>query len=266
MESVLIIDGKEVFCRDSGSGKPVMLVHGFGEDGTIWENQVPALEKQFRVIIPDLPGSGRSALTDDVSMEGMAEVLKQVLDELGITSCVMIGHSMGGYVALAFAEKYDEYLQALGLFHSTSFADNEEKINARQRGIEFIHENGAAKFIEQTTRNLFSDTFKAQHPDTVQEIIDRFTNFLPQSLVRYYEAMINRPDRTGLLRSWQKPALFIMGLHDKAVPMEQTLQQCHLPVLSYIHILKDSGHMGMLEESETSRGLLVDFLLNYEIV
>ena len=265
MEKIIIIDGKEIFCRLTGSGKPVLLVHGFGEDGTIWENQVPVLEKQFRLIIPDLPGSGRSPLTSDVSMEGMAGVLKKLLDELDISSCVLIGHSMGGYVALAFAEKYAGYLQALGLFHSTAFADNEEKIVSRRRGIEFIRENGAAKFIEQSTRSLFSEDFKLQHPDTVQEIIDRFTNFLPQSLVRYYEAMIQRPDRTAVLKGWQKPALFIMGKYDKAVPLEQVLLQCHLPVLSYIHILKHSGHMGMLEEPGTSTGLLVDFLQNYEI-
>ncbi len=264
MERIVVINEQPVLCRITGTGAPVLLVHGFGEDGSIWEKQVPVLEKKYQLIIPDLPGSGRSALTADVSMEALAEVLKQILDALQIPACVLIGHSMGGYVALAFAEKYPDRLKALGLFHSSALADNEEKIVVRRRGIEFIHEHGPDKFLEQSTRNLFSDEFKLQHPDTVQEIIDRFTNFLPQSLVSYYEAMIRRPDRTAVLKKLGKPVLFIMGEYDKAVPLEQCLPQSYLPQLCYMHILKHSGHMGMLEEAVTSTGFMGDFLLNYE--
>ena len=124
-----------------------MLVHGFGEDSRVWENQEAVLQQHFKLIIPDLPGSGKSALTEDVSMEGMARVLKEILDDLAIGSCIMIGHSMGGYITLAFAEKYPASLIAFGLFHSSAYADNEEKKTARRRGIEFIREQGPSSCI-----------------------------------------------------------------------------------------------------------------------
>ena len=132
-EIIHLYRSKEVFCRISGNGKPVMLIHGFGEDGEIWEKQVDYLKEEFRVIVPDLPGSGRSAMIDDMRMEGLADALHSVaIEVLGddsgkIEKFSMIGHSMGGYVALAYAEKFISELNGLCLFHSTSFADSEEK-------------------------------------------------------------------------------------------------------------------------------------------
>jgi pimeloyl-ACP methyl ester carboxylesterase len=265
MTNTLLINDHPVYYDVIGKGNPVMLVHGFGEDSTIWENQVEVLKNNWQLIIPDLPGSGRSALTEDVSMEGMADILKRILDELQVSACIMIGHSMGGYITLAFADKYPGMLKAFGLFHSTAYADNEEKIAARRRGIAFIEENGAAKFMEQSTLNLFSKETKEKRPDYVQEIVARYTNFLPQSLVSYYEAMIQRPNRTNVLQTFKMPVLFILGMYDSAIPVEHGLEQCHMPGLSYIHILRHSGHLGMLEESTKSTGFLVKFLQDNEI-
>ena len=265
MEKLIVVQDKSIYYTVSGAGKPVMLVHGFGEDSRIWETLTPELEKDYLLIIPDLPGSGKSEQLPETSMESMAEVLKLILDDLRISSCIMIGHSMGGYVALAFAATYASMLDGLGLFHSTAYADDDEKIATRRKGIQFIQQHGAAKFQEQTIPNLFSDTFKSQHPGIVREIIARFTNFTPQSLVSYYEAMIQRPDRSQVIKSFTKPVLFIAGEYDKAVPMEHSLRLGQLPGLSYIHILKHSGHMGMLEEPEKSLQFLRQFLQHDKI-
>ena len=264
-ERRLLVNSHAIIYDVIGKGNPVMLVHGFGEDSTIWENQVAALSNKWQLIIPDLPGSGRSAFTGDVSMEAMAEVLKAILDDLQVSACIMIGHSMGGYVTLAFADKYPHMLHAFGLVHSTAYADNEEKIAARRRGISFIYENGAARFMEQSTLNLFSKETRENRPDFVTEIVARYTNFLPQSLVGYYEAMIQRPNRTHVLKSSGKPVLFIMGKYDTAVPLEQGLEQSYLPGVSYIHVLRHSGHLGMLEETTLSTGFLDKFLQDNEI-
>jgi pimeloyl-ACP methyl ester carboxylesterase len=150
MQRTLMVNDHAIGYRVVGNGSPVMLVHGFGEDGRVWENQEEVLQKNFQLIIPDLPGSGQSAATEDLSMEGMARVLKLVLDDAGIESCIMIGHSMGGYITLAFAEFFPKMLKAFGLFHSTAYADNEDKKTARRRGIEFILEQGPVKFLEQS--------------------------------------------------------------------------------------------------------------------
>ena len=98
MNNTLDYNGCKIFYRCSGAGNPVMLVHGFGEDGEIWNAQQSFLQQNFKVIVPDLPGSGRSEMVDDMSIEGMAEVIKAILEQENIASCPVIGHSMGGYI------------------------------------------------------------------------------------------------------------------------------------------------------------------------
>jgi pimeloyl-ACP methyl ester carboxylesterase len=165
MNKEIEVAGKKILYRLYGKGKPVMLVHGFGETGSVWKNQVEFLKDSYQLIVPDLPGSGQSEMIPDMSMEGMAEILKQILDAerkplqtspkerlrntqsqpnektdtpenlqqsetskippSGGAAVSMIGHSMGGYITLAFAKKYPAYLTAIGLFHSSAYADSE---------------------------------------------------------------------------------------------------------------------------------------------
>ncbi|MBK8140105.1 MAG: alpha/beta hydrolase [Chitinophagaceae bacterium] len=262
MNKEIQITGKKIYYRIIGEGNPVMLVHGFGEDGTVWKNQVDFLKDKFRIIIPDLPGSGKSELIENSSLEDMAEVLHQIIHEEDIDHCVMIGHSMGGYITLAFAEMYWNHLTAFGLFHSSAYADSKEKITTRQKGIEFINEHGAFAFLKTATPNLFSPLTKAENPGLIDKQINSLDNFSPAALVSYYEAMISRPDRTAILLQTTVPVLFIIGKYDNAVPPEDSLQQCHLPEKSYIHMLNRSGHMGMLEEPQQSNQILEKFLLD----
>ena len=246
---------------------PLVLLHGFAEDSSLWDRQKEYLKDKLRLIIPDLPGSGSSPLADDsdtggttdTSMEGLAAAVKARLDAENIQQCIMVGHSMGGYVTLAFAERYPDRLKAIGLFHSTSYADTEEKKSARRKGIEFIQKNGAAPFIRQSTPNLFSERSRQDHPEWVTELTQRYSNFDPNALVRYYEAMIRRPDRSHVLQNFKGPVLFIIGAGDNAVPLASSLQQCHLPSIAHIHILKDAGHMGMIEDSDRAAHILDNF-------
>ncbi len=236
----------------------------------MWKKQEEHLKDRYRLIIPDLPGSGASDMIDDMSMEGMAEVLKQILDkenEEQVSSTdefkkvVMIGHSMGGYITLAFAEKYMDHLSAFGLFHSSSYADNEEKKVNRQKGIDFIKKNGAPAFLKTVIPNLFSAETKENDPGLLEEQLRGLDNFSGPANVSYYEAMMARPDRTQVLKNSVVPVLFIMGKYDTAVPVEHSLEQSHLPDNAYIHILRHSAHMGMLEEVKASNMALDKFLL-----
>ena len=267
MNKSIPYNNSTIYYRVEGNGAPVILVHGFGEDGEIWNDLADRLRNKFKLIIPDLPGSGKSPLIDTKwSMEFFAECLMAILQNESISSTIMIGHSMGGYITLAFAEKYPHLLKAFGLFHSSSYRDSEEKKEARRKSISFIEQHGAAKFIEQSTPNLFSENFKKNQPDIVQSQVALYTNFLAPALVQYYEAMMERPDRTEILRKFNGPIIFIMGKHDTAIPLEHSLQQCHLPNLSYTLILENSGHMGMLEEAEKSSRFIENFLTEIEIV
>lgn len=261
MNKTLQYQNNSIFYRIYGKGKPVILIHGFGEDGEIWNNQVEALKDKFQLIIPDLPGSGRSDSIVDMSMEGMAEVIHSIIHEENIESCPVIGHSMGGYISLALVDKYWNHVSGLGLFHSSSFADSEEKKVNRKKGIDFIKEHNGFKFLETAIPNLFSPLNKDQRPELIDELVEKAHNFSGDALVSYYQAMMHRLDRTDLLRKSTVPLLFIMGKYDQAVPVEDSLQQCHLPEKSYIHMLQLSGHMGMLEEPEKSNSALEEFLV-----
>lgn len=261
MNKTISFQGKEIFYRVIGSGKPVILVHGFGEGSEIWHNQVRFLQEKCKLIIPDIPGSGRSELNDDTSMEGMAEAILAIMQEEKCIPCPVIGHSMGGYITLALAEKYPEILTAFGLFHSSAFADSDEKKATRQKGISFIQQHGAGEFLKTVTPNLFAPDSKNKIPKLIQDLVEQGNNFTSHSLVSYYQAMMQRPDRTEVLRKAAVPVLFIMGKYDNAVPTDDNLKQCHLPEKSYIHILVQSGHMGMLEEPDRCNRILEEFLL-----
>ena len=260
MQKTISIDQAIIHYAVTGNGKPVVLIHGFGENSDVWKNQVEFLKDSYQLIIPELPGSGQSSLVDDMSMEGMAAVIKQILDKEHTSNCTMIGHSMGGYITLAFAEKYPELLNGFGLFHSTAYADSEEKKATRKKGIAFIKEHGAFEFLKTTTPNLFSALTKEERPELIDQQIAGLSNFLPPSLVSYYQAMMQRPDRTNILKTSAVPVLFIIGEDDNAVPIKDVLEQCHLPGKSYIHVLNFSGHMGMLEETDKSNKALAHFL------
>lgn len=261
--------GKKLSYVTKGEGPAVVvLVHGFGEDRTIWDNLASAL-KDYHLIIPDLPGTGDSEMIDDMSMEGMANALQQlIVHELATVfykegepgSVVMIGHSMGGYITMAFAENYSQMLLGFGLFHSSAFADSEEKKETRRKGIAFIEENGAFQFLKTATPNLFSEATRKNSPHLVEQQINLGNNFSGAALVSYYRSMMQRPDRTSVLKATKVPVLFILGKYDNAVPLSDGLQQCYLPHLSYIHILENSGHMGMLEEPKESTEMVTNFI------
>jgi pimeloyl-ACP methyl ester carboxylesterase len=173
----------------------------------------------------------------------------------------VIGHSMGGYITLALVESYWNHVNAFGLFHSSAFADTEEKKETRKKGIEFIKQNGAFEFLKTSTPNLFSPNSKEQIPNSIASFIESLKDFTPHALIAYYNAMMARPDRTSILKNTKNPVLFIAGEHDNAIPINDVLKQCYLPEKSYIHVLKKSGHMGMMEETQNANRIVEEFLM-----
>jgi pimeloyl-ACP methyl ester carboxylesterase len=263
----LLYQKSTVFYRSIGKGKKVMLLHGFAEDGTIWNNQIDFLKNDFRLLIPDIPGSGQSELIENGNIEIYAEVIRAILaDDFekegnnGLEEIAIIGHSMGGYIALAFAEKYPQHLTSLGLFHSTAFADNEDKKSTRIKAIQFIKDNGSLPFLQTSIPGLFTATFLEEQSMVVNALINHSKEFNPLSLIKYYEAMMKRSDRTAVLKEFQKPILFIIGEKDNVILLQSSLEQCYLPSESHIHILEKTAHMGMLEETEKSNQIIYDFL------
>lgn len=256
-----------------GNGGPfVVLLHGFGEDSRIWDLQVNALSAHCRLLVPDLPGSGSSTLptvldpeADDnpfAKIDTYATVVKAMIHAEKADPVILLGHSMGGYITLAFVEKYTDSVKAYGLVHSTAFADSMEKKEVRTRGISLMAEYGAAAFLKNTIPNLFGQAFRKENPEQIELLIRRGEAFSAFALQQYYRAMRDRPDRRYVLESNDCPVLFVMGTEDVAAPLNDLLQQVPVPPgISYIRLLPGVGHMSMWEAPETLNRQLLEFIL-----
>jgi pimeloyl-ACP methyl ester carboxylesterase len=262
MQKQLLLGNRILQYSSSGQGPSVVLVHGFGEDSRIWLRQKEILEQQYHVLLPDLPGSGNAALPGDtvLTMESMASDLKALLDAEQIRECVMLGHSMGGYITLAFAELYPSCLKGFGLVHSTALPDSEEKKEARRKSIQFIQHNGAGEFIKATLPNLFSLQFREKEPDQVAQLIEWGQWFTSEALIAYYEAMMARPDRTHVLKNAAVPVLHFIGGLDQAVTPKDALEQAALPAVCQVHFIPTIAHMGMWEAPDELNQQLLNFL------
>lgn len=257
---------KNAVYRKAGSGTAVMLVHGFPMEGKLWSNQAKELKKHFHLIIPDLPGSGGSPLVEPLTIENMADMLHDILLQEKLEKCILIGHSMGGYIGLAFAEKYAGKLQGLGLFHSSAFADTEEKKQGRLRSIKLMEQYGAAAFLRQMMPNLVAASFRKQRKEELQHLIKERLHSPVATLKAYYLAMVKRPDRTEVLKQTKAPVLFVIGKEDTSASPKNLLQQVSLPSVSSVYLFDKVGHLGMLETPEASLKMLTGFIRFCEIV
>jgi pimeloyl-ACP methyl ester carboxylesterase len=262
MEKNFYYQNSTIHYQVIGEGRPVVLLHGFGEDSNIWKSQVDFLKSYCKLVIPDLPGSGKSTLLEkeDATIDNYAECSRQLLLHEQIPQATVLGHSMGGYITLALAEKFPGILTAFGLIHSTAFADTEEKKNTRRKGIELINQYGSYAFLKNAIPNLFSDNFKKQRKAAVDALIEAGASFTAAALIQYYVAMINRPDRTNTLKNTRTPVLFVIGKEDNAIPVADLRKQIILPYRSQIHILDQVGHMSMLEATEKLNQSMLDFI------
>lgn len=234
-----------------GTGPALMLLHGFPLDGSIWDAIVPDLAQQFTVLVPDLPGVGQSILSKEgASIDDLAELVPAILKQEGLEACVLAGHSMGGYIALAAAELFPNLVQGLALIHSTANADSEEKREKRQRAIDLIENGGQAAFVRVALEDLLPSEFKLTNPDLIQAQIDRSLKVPDFTLVNAYRAMMARPDRKEVLARCVMPVLFVFGKEDTVIPYKACLQQSLLPNVSFVELYAACGHMSMMEYPE----------------
>jgi pimeloyl-ACP methyl ester carboxylesterase len=238
---------------ESGEGLPVVFLHGFCETKELWFSYLDPLSKICRVILMDLPGFGENPPLDGpITIADMAEMVYATMVNMGIDQCMMIGHSMGGYVALAFSEKFPSRLKGLGLFHSTAYSDSIEKKQARDKTIEFIERYGTEEFVEEFVPPLFFEGRRKDFKDEVRMMVEMGKKAAKTSVIESIRAMRDRKDRSKVLEKSQCPVLFIVGKNDIAIPFQGSQGQYSIPSYSTIHILNNTGHMGMIEwEKET---------------
>jgi pimeloyl-ACP methyl ester carboxylesterase len=242
--------GKRITYSDRGSGPALVLLHGFTESSSIWNDFTLELEKELRVIAVDLPGHGQTDVFGSThSMEFMAGVVNHVLDHLQVPSCVMIGHSMGGYVTLAFSRLYPDLLKGIGLFHSHAAADTEEGRKSRVRTLNIVNSDRTG-FIRQFIPGLFAPKNIEKHLEEIEKLRELALQPPADGITAALRGMMERDDNTRLLAELKVPILFIAGKQDSKIPVETILQQAALPHHSEVLILGDAGHMGFIEEQE----------------
>jgi pimeloyl-ACP methyl ester carboxylesterase len=244
---VIQFNAKKIFFTDKGKGKPIVLIHGFTESSKIWKNFSAKLTKDFRVISIDLPGHGKSECVAEIhTMELLAEVVHAVLKKAVIKKCIMIGHSMGGYVTLAFARKYPEKLKGFCIFHSHCFADSPEDRENRNRTIEMVR-NDKFRFITNFIPNLFPEEVQKKFAKEIDELVEEAEKMSKEGIIAALEGMKLRMDQASLLTNTKLPVLFILGLKDSKAPIQKLWEMISLPAHSESLILRDVGHMGYIE-------------------
>ena len=245
----------ELAYYDQGKGEQtILLIHGFGEDHAIWKNQIEFLSSHYRVIAPNLPGVHCKPLalhhSQVPNIRMYVEVLHELMHHLHIEQYFIVGHSMGGYIGLSFADYYVNHVQGLLLFHSTTYEDNEAKKTSRMKVAEFIQEWGVSKYLETATPNLFGDAFKKTNPGIIQNVIDSGSGISQEAMIQFVFAMRNRKAMTHLLQQHKIPVWMIVGDADLAVPIQDSLEQIKLLPSSKCLVLNNVGHMGMFEGTD----------------
>lgn len=246
-----------------GNGQEdLVLLHGFMENLSIWDDMIPFLSDKFRLIKIDLPGFGKSEIVAEIqTSEIMADEVKKVIDELGLTEFHLLGHSLGGYISLAFAEKFPEVLKSFTLFFSTYFADDEAKKETRKKGLRIIKENLRA-FVNAGVPNLFSPNEHDILEPKIKLAKEIAYGSSVDGVLASQKGMIERPDRTSVLENFEGRILVLSGKHDSAVNSEKTIK--NLPdktnIKSYI---LDCGHNGHWEKPEICASVLNTELLHH---
>jgi 3-oxoadipate enol-lactonase len=249
MEMVNIENGLELAYVESGKGETIVLLHGFCGDSSYWERMIPTLSKEHHVLSIDLRGHGQSTLPDgSFSIDDMAADIAAFLEKKINKKVFLFGHSLGGYITLAFAERYDEKLKAFGLIHSTAFPDSEDAKKGRDDARKKIENEGTIDFINKLVPKLFSDSFISGNPEVVQSTKEIGYKTNPEGAKETLIAMKDRKDRNHILSKSSVPILLVAGKEDKVIPPEKVFSVEGNQVTKAL--MEMSGHMSMFEETE----------------
>ncbi|GAA4268551.1 alpha/beta fold hydrolase [Hyunsoonleella aestuarii] len=254
---ILEYKGVNIFYTDDGQGEAIILLHGFLENHTIWNPFILDLAKKNRVVTLDLPGHGKSGCLGYIhTMEMMADVLKATLMYLKINKFQLIGHSMGGYIALAFLEAYPNYAQSITLVNSTSLDDSPEKKTNRDRAIVAV-KHDYKTFIRIAISNLFNQKNKGKFKQEIDNITNEALKTPLQGIVAALEGMKIRKNRAEIIKSFNGKKMMIASKED--------------PVLSYNLLVEESkranvqmvvfpdGHMSIIE----NKGLFLQQIMHF---
>lgn len=258
----ILFENRELHYRDEGRDNPTTLVllHGFLQNLDVWSSFLLSYMRHLHVVTIDLPGHGYSATYSEVhTMDFMANAVKAVLDACGVEKCVLAGHSLGGYVALAFADRYGYMLNGLALLHSHAMADDQNKRLMRDELCHQVHLNRAG-FIVDFITNLFDESKREHLAQDIKELRDQCLETREEGILAAQRGMKVRTSRINTLARLQVPVLFIYGKNDTRIPVEEGLSQAMMPARSEVLLLDGVAHMSFMEERDYVKRRLYDFV------
>lgn len=267
MEKFITAAGAALRVNDTGKGgQAVVLLHGYLESLEIWDDLTEILSRKYRVLAIDIPGHGISQTVGEIhTMDFIADVIKGVLDKLAVDKCFMVGHSMGGYAAEAFAARYPERLLGLVLLHSTPNADTQAKKEDRQREIELIKEGKKELIASMFAPKGFAEENRERLGDRIEEFEEMITLNDDEGIIAILRGLIARPDRNEMLRKLSLPQLFIFGRHDDLIPIEAAEKIIADHPQAQVAWLENSGHMGLLEEPDRTAEIISEFIDKHSV-
>ncbi|WP_456313507.1 alpha/beta fold hydrolase [Pseudomonas shirazensis] len=256
MKNILYKNTKLSF-TDSGEGTAIVLLHGFLENKKMWTEYVTLFSEKYRIITIDLLGHGESDCLGYVhSMEDNAEAVHEVLEHLNIEKAIIVGHSMGGYVGLAFAELYPKNIQKLVLLNSSSKEDSTEKKLNRTRAIKAVKQNYTG-FVSLAIANLFSENNRTRLAKEIEKVKEQALKTPLQGIVASLEGMKIRKDREVILSENRFPVLLILGKKDPVLNYEENISQIE-DTTGELASFND-GHMSHIENKEELKTILASF-------
>jgi len=254
----LIYKNISIHYSSIGKGNAVVLIHGFLENSTMWQGIIPEISKKYRVICIDLLGHGKSESIGYIhTMTKQAEMVKFVLNHLKLRKYTFIGHSMGGYIALAFSQLYPTNLRGLCLMNSTALPDTEEKKIIRDRGIVAVKQN-AKTFVRIAIPMLFSEKNRTFFTSEIKQITNEALQLSPQGIIAALEGMKIRKDLTSIFTNSQYPITMIIGKEDPALNYNSLIQQTKNTKVEVIEF--PDGHMSHIENREELITTFLKFL------
>lgn len=261
IEKFIMAGSTALYICDSEAGEhPVVLLHGYLESSLVWESFVSRLYKDLRVVTLDLPGHGISVIDGDThSMDWLADVVVSGVKSLGIEKFTVVGHSMGGYVALAICERYPEVLNGIVLLSSAPNSDDELRRTNRLREIDLIKAGKKDALAQIAPAAGFAVENRGRMRNEIEELQQQVFITEDSGAIALLNGMMERKDQNQMLKSSDVAQLFIFGKKDEYIPIESAESIIAEHPQAKVIWLENSGHMGFLEEPEIAAQAILDF-------
>ncbi|MBE17148.1 MAG: hypothetical protein CMH79_00125 [Nitrospinae bacterium] len=262
MQSILA-NNLKISYIDVGSGPALLLLHGFSLDHTMWENQIRDLEKKYRIIVPDLRGSGLTGNSmEEVSIQLMADDINAFIDALNIRSIAIAGFSMGGYILLEMLLRDPRTIRAAAFLSTRASSDSIEGMKKREKQMIDIINEGTKRFAKNFSPEIFGDVFVKNNPEYVQKVEEIISKQNPENIAKLLNAIRLRQDHTLRLKEINIPCAVIGGTEDRLIPKEDFQELNNFLPNSTFHLLEHIGHMTPSESPDSVSFILDELLQN----